>query len=174
MRIKLFLLVFILIGGCISLPIHKNKFHNNTINLLSNDSVKYWFDAWKIPYFPDYKEGGFAIFKNGNLLNYRLNYENKRVIVDNSSNDIFCEPPSFKLKSDKFYLKNCGTTFIFKIVKLNEDTLQLKELTKYNYFEDTIPIIYVKSKNQITRPIEGDLINPDPDMRPVKAMPVIK
>jgi hypothetical protein len=173
MRTKLFFLVFILFWGCISSPIHKSKFQNR-IYLLTNDSVKYWYDAWKIPSFPEYNEGGFVLFKNGNLLNYRLNYENKRVIVDNSSGDIFCDPPKYYVKSDKFYLINCGYKYVFKIKKLNEDTLQLEELTNYNYFEDSVLIIFRKSKDQVTRPVKGDLINPNPNMRPVIALPVIK
>ncbi|MDP4291747.1 MAG: hypothetical protein Q8908_11750 [Bacteroidota bacterium] len=167
------ILIAILMAGCISLPLH-NKKYLNRIHLLTNDSVKFWYDAWRIPYFPDYTEGGIVLFKHGDLINYQINYENKRVITDNLSEDIFCTSPKYYLKSDKFYLVRCGYTYIFKIVKLTDDTLQLNEITKYNYFEDSVPIIFRKSKDQVTRPVKGDLINPDPNTWPIKSIPAIK
>lgn len=160
-------------AGCVSIPLHNKKIQDE-ICLLTNDSVKYWYDAWKIPYFPDYTEGGIALSKNGDLINYQLNYENVRVITNNLSEDVICDPPKYYVKSNKFYILDCGTKFIFKIVKLNKDTLYLKGLKNYESFPDSIPLIFLKSKDQVTRSVKGDLINPDPNARPVKAMPVIK
>jgi hypothetical protein len=149
----------------------QRKSHLDKIDFLTNDSVKYWSDVWKLPYFDPYLEGGLVLFKDGHLISYQTNYENKRVIVDNGTEDVICKPSEFRLKSDTLYVERCGWTIIIKIEKLTRDTLQLKEITKYGFYPDSIPIIFVRSKDQSTRPIED---YQDYRNGPVKAYPIKK
>ncbi len=172
-RIKLVIVVLLLLAtfGCVFKPA-QNYISQNKLHFLTNDSVKYWSAAWNIDYFQPYVEGGFAIYKDGNFHEYQFNYENKRIITDNLSEDVICPPTKFSLKSNTFYLTRCGWTFRFKIINLTEDTLQLKELTDYNYFPDNIPITFIKSGDQVTRPVAGNLLQPDSTTWPVRAEPV--
>ena len=157
MRFILFFLFFLLIFGCSTVSFN-NKNQYNTSSL-SGDGTKYWSDIWKKPYFDSYKEGGLSFTKSGLLLEYQLNSDNKRVIVSGPE-DVICKPTTFKLKSDILYITKCGYTFLFKIVKLTSDTLELKEVSPYGFFPDfgfphgSIPIIYIKSKDQYTIPIK--------------------
>ena len=171
--IALFVLITILIMSCSLLKRNSARFQNQ-IYCLTNDSVKYWQDIWKKPYYQPYKEGGIALFQNGNFSEYQNNYENKRIIVDNLSNDIICRSSTFFIKSDTFYLKKCGWTFIFKILTLTDDSLQLMELTDYKFFPDTVPVTFIRSRDQKTKLVNGSLINPDTNLWHIRAVPVIK
>lgn len=169
----LFILFTILTTSC-SLSLKNRTIFQKQISFLTNDSVKYWSDAWKIPYYQQYKEGGIALYKNGNFHEYQLNYENMRIIVDNLSKDITCRPSKFFVHADTVFLNKCGGMVLFKIVKLTVDTLQLEELTNYSFFPDSIPAIYVISRDQNTKPVMGNLINPDTNTWPVRALPINK
>lgn len=145
--------------------------------MLTNDSVKYWSDVWKKPFFDSYREGGMVFFKDGRLMQYQFTNENKRIITDNGSEDVICPPSTYYLKSDTLFISRCGWTFILKIEELTQDTLQLREITPSGYFPDfgfasgSIPIILIRSQDQITKPIEDYL---DYTKGPVKTIPVKK
>jgi hypothetical protein len=169
MRANIFL--FLIITTTYNILSAQVKNHQDKIDFLTSDSVKYWSDVWKLPYFNPYIEGGLALFKDGRLISYQTNYENKRVIVDNGTEDVICNPSKFRLKLDTLYIERCGWTFIIKIEKLTRDTLELKEITKYGFYPDSIPIIFVRSKDQSTSPIED---YQDYSNGPVKANPIKK
>jgi hypothetical protein len=150
--------ILILCIGC------RNKSDQNIrsqaiISELTNDSVKYWVDIWKSPYFDQYNEGGLAFYKNGNLVEYQHTNENIRVVIEGSE-DVICRPSTFKLKSDTLYIERCGWTFIFLIKKLNIDSLYIEEISECGYFpdfgfpRDSVKLIFTKSTDQITRPVK--------------------
>ena len=147
-----------------------------SISDLTNDSVKYWADNWKLPYFNQYKEGGLVFYKNGNLVEYQHTNENIRVAVKESE-DVICRPSTFKLKSDTLYIERCGWTFIFLIKKLNKDSLYIEEISNYGYFpdygfpSDSIKLIFNKSSDQITKPVKDYR---DYTQGPVKSIPINK
>jgi hypothetical protein len=166
--------VSILIAACSSISHFKNNVDNCQTYLLTSDSVKYWCVPMANSLINPDKEAGMALFKNGTLLDYQDNYQNIRIIYDINSGDIFCEPSIFRVKSDTFFIKRCGWTFVFKIGKLTEDSLELKEITKYGYFPDSIPVNFIRSQDQRTRPVKGELINPDTNTWPVRVLPINK
>ena len=145
-----------------------NVVEKKSLFLLTSDSVKYWYSPIYENPSISFKEAGIALYKNGFLIDYQHNYQNIRVISDNSSDDVFCEQSRFKFKAHRFIINYCGWKFVFKIIKLTQDSLMLKEITHYRYFPDSIPIIYIRSNDQNTRPIYGPLLDPDTNNWPVK------
>jgi len=110
-------------------------------------------------------------------MEYQFTDDNKRIITNNGSEDVVCPPSTYYLKSDTLFISRCGWTFIMKIDKLSKDTLQLREITPSGYFPDfgfasgSIPIILIRSQDQITKPIED---YQDYTKGPVKSIPVKK
>jgi hypothetical protein len=72
---------------------------NNILSLLTNDSVKYWNSIWKVPYFKEnYREDGFAFYKNGKLVEYYTNEFDQRIIINAGSIDLRCNPTTYEKK----------------------------------------------------------------------------
>jgi hypothetical protein len=147
----------------------------NTHYLLTNDSVKYWCDEWKMPFFNEYREGGIAFYCNGDFHKYRINYNGDRVFVDNLSDDLECPVSRFIVSSDTLFIHICGNVHVYKLVKLTSDTLELEEISNYNFFNtccpDVIIMNFIESKDQRSKPINGPLINPDTSTWLIKAIP---
>lgn len=171
MVVKLLLPMLLLCSGCSTFNLKNN--HQLNPSLLTEDSTKYWSDVWKKPFFDFYKEGGLSFTKGGLLLEYQLNRDNKRVIVS-GPDDVICNPTTFRIKQDTLYINRCGYEFNFKIIKLTSDTLELKEIQPHGFFPDlglplgSVPIIYVKSNDQITKPVKD---YQDYNNGPVKVYP---
>lgn len=143
-RNNVLVLVLIFLTGCFTN--HNKANYSPEISLLTNDSLKYWkfySDTLLLPK----EEAGFVFFKNGKVLSYEQT-DMKRIYPDISSQDIFCDTSEFKITKDTFYFEECGWTYKFKIICLNEDTLELRELTNYHFFPPNIRIIYLKSSIQ--------------------------
>ncbi len=170
------ILIFLLVGNFSSDITLYNGCKQKNIRLLTNDSIKYWSDIWKKPYFENYKEGGLAFSKDSILVEYHTNSDMERSIL-RGSDDVICTKEKFWLRGDTLFIKRCGFESVLKIVKLTEDSLELKEVTMYNFFPDlgkpigSIPIIYVKSKDQITKPIVD---HTDYQNGPIKMYPANK
>lgn len=130
----------------------KNQAH---VSVLSNNNLKYWEEIWKKPYFEEYKESGLIFYKDGRVQNYYFNVNNQRVLIRGNA-DVICEPETYKLKNDTLFIDGCGFRFAFIVRKLTQDSLELKEISKYGYFPnfgfsiDTMKFLLVKSKDQIT------------------------
>jgi hypothetical protein len=155
------ILFSIIVIACFGCKTKSDQNIRSQVNIsdLTNDSVKYWSDIWKLPYFNQYQEGGLAFYENGQLIEYQHTNENKRVILKESE-DVICMPSTFRLRSDTLYIERCGWTFVFSIKKLNKDSLCIEEISEYGYFpdfgfsRDSIKIIFTISGDQKTRPIE--------------------
>jgi hypothetical protein len=144
----------------------------NRVSILTNDSLKYWEEIWKKPYFENYRETGLVFFNNGRLLSYFVNNKNERVIIRDTE-DVICEPEAYTLKYDTLFIDRCGYRFAFSVKKLTKDSLELKEISKYGYFpnleflNDTMSFILVEAKDQITKLIDD---NEDYTQGPVKVI----
>ena len=159
----LLMLVFI---GCASISTEKSSSKDHSF-LLTNDSVKYWKFLTKSEHSYPETEGGYAFYKNGDYHKYQYNYEGKRVIVDNLSDDVICPALKFHKKTNIIYLIDCGWTYKYKILNLTTDTLSLFQLTHYKYdttgvskflSQESDSIFLVKSANQTTKLVNGKLI----------------
>lgn len=151
-KLNLYLFVLLIIGGCsVFLPKNSKKI-DKQIYLLTNDSVKYWCNILDNSSFNS-EQAGIAFLKNGNLLIYEYNNNNKRIYIDPGSEDIICDTSKFNINSNKLYVEKCGYTFVFKIEKLTSNSLKLKEITNYGFYPNDISPHFIISKDQKSKPI---------------------
>jgi len=146
-----------LLLSCSGITLLKNNhYHQTTLDLLTNDSVKYWTCLPNDTFLNNEKEVGVALFRDGLYVDYKENCKKRRVIIDINS-DVICNPFRFSVRQDSFFLSRCGWLFLFKILKLNNDTLELKEFSGHHFAPFDSTIQFVKSKDQQSRPISGEL-----------------
>ena len=144
--------------------------YTDSINfrLLTNDSVKYWNQLCFFEQKYIVRESGVAFYIDSNYIEWCTNYENKR-IIDEPPDDIICKRPyKFKLKNDTITITTC-VIYTLKIIKLTDDTLILK-LNNNNNPMNLDTIVCVKSRDQITKPVFGELLSPDTSTWPVKVI----
>jgi len=157
MRVCVRILLICLLLSCSGITLLRNNhYHQTTLELLTNDSVKYWTYIPNEPSLNSEKESGVALFRDGLYVDYEENCKKKRIIYDINS-DVICDPFRFSVRRDSFLLSMCGGIVLFKILKLNNDTLELKELSEFNFAPNDTILQFVKSKDQQSRPISGEL-----------------
>jgi hypothetical protein len=137
----------IVLLSCFANPkLEKNKKNdNNYLELLTKKQGKFW-DLFTLPKRNVYGRG-FCFYSDGRVIDYNYDKLKHRIITD--YDDVIIDKLTWKINIDTLFI---GNIYKYKILKLNKDTLELIDL--YQTGGVTEKLLFLKSKDQVTKPIQ--------------------